>query len=466
MPGLYPTDQSRFPRPGTFNGPGGWDTSVPRAGMEGNYPRYWRGPGPSLVPEVNQTSRAQIQRAMLSKFAEQMMSRGGKGLFGAMMASANALGLLDKALTNAGTSQTKFDAMMAAHYAAGTHPTLDGYNYGGQYADIPYSYSFWRWARNPGPGWYSSYYWFYPEQGIWPKIYGVTQRPSLVSMGFSGMQGSPYQNYVRAKWWYTRVGGATEKLVRTKVDGKLGIKPAKPMPHAGVGARPYMHPWLPAVYPEVLDIYEPQPGPVPMPYKDLPKRPGLDGGLGVGTHRGYGTQRPELDRSPQITVRRATQTNKDVATVTQSSAPMRSPPKPREKQKKFIMGLPGGSPLGIALSLITEGMDLVSALYRALPPDAKIHGRGFKTIQAKAAAVWNNFDRLFESPAAAGKTVEEVFKSMANDVGFGMIGKSIGQAQRNAFDTTGQSVNGLNHLFGEIGKVGGQVSKNVPKTGG
>lgn len=459
MPGLYPTDQSRFPRPGTFNGPGTLGNPGTRAGFEGNYPRMYRSPGPSPVPRVNQTSQAQMQRAMLSKFAQIMAGRLG----GSLLKSAAALAMLESNLERFGTptNSSKFDKIFHDHVANGTHPEIEGYTYKGMYAPVPYPYSFWRWVKTSGPGWFNYTKWVDPY--AWPGLYPgwPPVRPSLISLGFSGQEGGPYENYVYSKWWYSRDYASGDP---SRVDGKYYPAYRAPAVRPAVGTQTYGHPWLRMVYPETIGVYEPQPAPQPMPYKDLPKRP--DEGLGVGTRRGYGRQRPEIDRSPQNTVRRATQTNRDTAVVTQVSA-LRRPPKSREKQQKFIMGIPNASPLGVAIGLVTEGLDLVSALYRALPRDAKIHGRGFKTIQDKAAAVWNNFGRLFESPKAIGKTIEELVKSQVNDIGFGMIGKSIGQAQRNAFETTGQSVNGLNHLFSEIGKVGGQVSKlKVPKTGG
>lgn len=448
MPGLYPTNTPRS-RSGTFRGTGSLGNPGTRGGYEGNYPRYYRSPGRSTVPRVNKSSQAQMQRAMLGKFSELMINRYGGNLMRAMMFGAAQLGLNENMIMDRTGGNPDYNSAYDDMVSAGGHPELEGYTYGGKHSLNPTNFPYeWGWADLPGPGKYDT-----PHQIIPHPPESGDAMPNSVSLGPKGKTGV-FAGWVYSLWWYTRnAPGNFPKAITGEGIETAAWKP-RPQSRKGVGNRTYGHPWMRSIYPETLDVYEPQPQPVPMPYKMLPVRPNTS--PGVGTERGYGEPRPS--RPTTEPALRVSQTGAKSSPATRMPS-VRRPPKKREKEAKFVMSLYSGSRLGIALGLITEGMDIVSALYRSLPKSMRPNKR-FVTMQDKAKAVWEHGPEAFQQNP--GKFVEEIFKSMANDAAYGMIGRATGQAQRNAYNETGASVNGINHLFGSIGEAHGEAQKMAP----
>lgn len=113
-----------------------------------------------------------------------------------------------------------------------------------------------------------------------------------------------------------------------------------------------------------------------------------------------------------------------------------SPPPKGTKERKFIMDIPSGSFLGIALNISTEGLDVLHALYYAIPREHR-NPRKEKTPQAKAYALYKHFNNVDVEQA-----LQNLVYNFAEDVVYGGIGKLSGRAQRHAYNTTGIDIRG------------------------
>lgn len=148
----------------------------------------------------------------------------------------------------------------------------------------------------------------------------------------------------------------------------------------------------PVLEPALLPILMPMPLPLPVPLALVPHR--LNDPLG--------SQRNNGDKRPRIT-------------------PRQPPPKDtKEKKVRALSGLVGLIQSGG--HVLTEALDLLEALHDALPKDyqAKAVFKGGKwwnaTPQAKAEAIYNNFDKMNLNDA--------VKNLIANEIGDRILGRA------------------------------------------
>lgn len=149
-------------------------------------------------------------------------------------------------------------------------------------------------------------------------------------------------------------------------------------------------PARPAIAPDLLPILQPMPYPVPLPLGVVPRNDPI------------GSQRNNGDKRPRFT-------------------PRTPPPKGvKEKKVRALSGLVGLIQSGG--HVLTEALDLLEALHEALPKEyqAKAVFKGGKwwnaSPQAKAQAIYNNFDKM---------DLNEAVKNLiANEVGDRILGRA------------------------------------------
>lgn len=117
-----------------------------------------------------------------------------------------------------------------------------------------------------------------------------------------------------------------------------------------------------------------------------------------------------------------------------------APPGPGVKERKFVMAIDQGSPLGRAINLITEGLDVLDCFHKALPKHLRAKpkrlpasvgyaerrfGRRAPTPQAKAMAVYRHINHL-----DVGEALVCIVSENAEDTIFGRAGRHAGEAAR------------------------------------
>jgi hypothetical protein len=103
----------------------------------------------------------------------------------------------------------------------------------------------------------------------------------------------------------------------------------------------------------------------------------------------------------------------------------------RGTREKKLIGQAKGA-LKTFLNVVTEGKDVVDAVYKGLPVKRRKFGA---SPQEKAAAIYKHFDEL-----DAGIAIKELIKNQAEDAVFGKIGRAQGKANRRLSERYGARI--------------------------
>lgn len=101
------------------------------------------------------------------------------------------------------------------------------------------------------------------------------------------------------------------------------------------------------------------------------------------------------------------------------------PPRKGEKEKKLAISLPAGHPVMQGIGAVTEGMDVIDAIYWAIPK--KYRPKGFTNPWDKARAIYDNADNIDWE-----KALENILKNEIEDQIIGRSSKARNKAQRDA----------------------------------
>ena len=111
--------------------------------------------------------------------------------------------------------------------------------------------------------------------------------------------------------------------------------------------------------------------------------------------------------------------------------PPRRPPPPGEKERKVTIRSVAGVGLTI-VDAIGEGLDMLDALYDALPRDLKRRGL---TPQEKARDLYRHWDKVDISTA-----IKNLARNGLIDYAFGQLGNAAGRASRNVWNEFGLNI--------------------------
>ena len=106
-------------------------------------------------------------------------------------------------------------------------------------------------------------------------------------------------------------------------------------------------------------------------------------------------------------------------------------PPPGTKERKFIGNVSPRSPLGLILNFVTESVDVVNAIYKALPGSVRRNvftNGGYVKVspQAKAEAIYRHFDEV-----DIEKAIENIVIEQLEDMLYGLAGRASASAARN-----------------------------------
>ena len=212
----------------------------------------------------------------------------------------------------------------------------------------------------------------------------------------------------------------------------LEPEPVRPAPRTPV-----------VIDPEELPPLAPQPDPMPKPWLIIPEviPSSYPGDSRYGTVHGYGSSRNyggwgvvTITVKPPVVVPDPTPPKPD-PDVPKPPKPPKPKPKPRTwlpsvrqstytprppprgtKERKVIANVAGRSLAGIAISSVTEYMDLVNSLYSALPKWAKPYGRA--SFEEKLHALYKNW-----SAVNLGKALRAYQENQLEDLLYGSLGR-------------------------------------------
>lgn len=180
----------------------------------------------------------------------------------------------------------------------------------------------------------------------------------------------------------------------------------------------------------------------PTPGKDRPIEVGVEVIVPVGPKPGVGTP---ITTTPGTTTQPETQTETapkppgtGLPTLPVTGTHTSEKPGPRRKEKKIISR--GVAAAFKVAGLITEGVDLVTAIHDALPPELRSDlrwssrkGKWVKifqpTPQEKARDIWENTDDI-----DIKKAVDNIIKQQIEDAFYGMPGKWIKERHQEWYD--------------------------------
>jgi hypothetical protein len=184
----------------------------------------------------------------------------------------------------------------------------------------------------------------------------------------------------------------------------------------------------PAIDPMSLPIHRPITLPRAIPWPMIPHRqPNPWRNPREQTRRGHGRSRARPYRwqdptvpSERFTVDPGGDPRRPPDTVTGPYTP--KPPPPGTKERKFIATAHKASWIGWALNGVTEGLDIINALHRALP----------KQYRTKGADQTQRMRDLYEhfNEIEVSKAIEEIVKNEIEDRIFGGIGRLGAKAVR------------------------------------
>lgn len=106
-------------------------------------------------------------------------------------------------------------------------------------------------------------------------------------------------------------------------------------------------------------------------------------------------------------------------------------PPPGTKERKFIGNISPRSPLGLLVNFITESVDTINAIYKALPADirsATFRKGGYVRVspQVKAQTIYDNFDAVDINQA-----IENIVLEQLEDFVYGKLGQASASASKN-----------------------------------
>lgn len=256
----------------------------------------------------------------------------------------------------------------------------------------------------------------------WIQDFGpsVTGDPTL-NPGEFIWKANEYEFIFNAPFWTSHLRHH-QRVVRTSIpdDPELG---------EGLVPMPRVNPVPDYISPDIRKPGE-APNQKPPRWKEVPRR------NRPGTPRETGpAPRPRGNKDP---ARRPTLEIRPDGKVRRSQAPhTRRPPRKNEKEKKVRGLIQQGSFLDIALGTITEGADLLYAIYDALPDEAKYgtkNGWTSRVIrrpppQEAIIRIYENLDKLDVSAAAENYLTnwfEDQLIGRANKAVGGFAGRSMG----------------------------------------
>lgn len=186
----------------------------------------------------------------------------------------------------------------------------------------------------------------------------------------------------------------------------------------------------PALAPEALPILRPQPVVRPLPYRLLTRRV-PDARVSPNYRNEWGpSSAGAVPQTQPGGVMLGPRLRKKI------TAWPPSPPRRGERERKVRTNLPAGL-VNSALNAVTEGADLIDAVYQALPEklrkreQAKRHGKDPK-IGDKLWLLWNNYDKVDIEQAAFN-----VVKEGIEDAVFGRLGQAAGRGRRSPYGDYG-----------------------------
>lgn len=138
-----------------------------------------------------------------------------------------------------------------------------------------------------------------------------------------------------------------------------------------------------------------------------------------------------------------------------------TPPRKNEKEGKVRVYTPGFEVINNIVGNVTEAVDFIEAIYKAVPDEGKVRYPGTNWIkrnpspQEKLWAIYENFDEI-----DIARAIGEVAKDQLEDIIFGKLGEINARASAQALPT-GQL--GLSSFTGKVTKRAGMFRFTQPK---